>query len=169
MSNQSPSQDEFSERVDKLLRGGYTEPGAGLPESVAGTPLTAAGQADRYVDALAALASERAPEHLRARLEQLSAPADIAPRRASRWRPTWAAVAAAAMITAYIGLHNTDEQRTRDIARGKRELAFALAQLDKATSRMSHQIQFRLDKNVNAPVTGRLASVIDRQLDLEKE
>jgi hypothetical protein len=169
MSNRKPPRDAFSERVDKLLGDGHTAPDAGLPASTGGTPPTAADQADRYVDALATLAAERAPESLRARLEQLSPPVDIAPHRASRWRPAWAAIAAAAMITAYIGLHNTDEQRTRDIARGKRELAFALAQLDKATSKMSHQIQFRLDNNVNAPVTGRLASVIDRQLDLEKE
>ncbi len=118
---------------------------------------------------LAALQIESAPVSLQEKLWRI--PGDQKREQRRRYfKPVWLAAAAASVIAALLlDLPGEPTAEAREIARGKQDLALALAYLDRATLRASSQIALTLDDQMTLPVARNVASVLDEQLDLNKE
>lgn len=118
---------------------------------------------------LAALQIEAAPLSLQRKLRRI--PKDQQRNeRQGYFKPVWLAAAAATVLAALL-LERPGEQsaEAQAIARGRQDLALALAYLDRATLRASSQIALTLDDQMTLPVARNVASVLDEQLDLNKE
>jgi anti-sigma factor RsiW len=119
--------------------------------------------------AMAAMGTERAPARLRRKLRRI--PRDQQSGHTNWYlRPAWiAGLALVPAVIVLIGPWGGQPADTQAIARGRQDLGIALAYLDRTTLRASRQLEATINHTINDPVTRNLVTVLDQQLELNRE